>query len=259
MEKVIEISILELMTAYVFIVILFFILKLRGINREKQLIISTIRMTVQLVLVGYILGYIFEIKSLLLTFLIILIMATFAVFNIFNRVPEEIPRELKKIIALAMFPGTLLPLFYFMFVVIKPNPWYTPQYIIPIAGMIIGNSMTGITLGVHSLLEGFKSRADSVEAALMLGATPKMASQDIVNNAFDSAILPSLNSLVGMGIVFLPGMMTGQILAGLSPLTAISYQIAILLGIVGGVSFTMIILIQLGYKAFFNEYSQLKS
>ncbi|MCG4586258.1 ABC transporter permease, partial [Anaerosalibacter bizertensis] len=85
----------------------------------------------------------------------------------------------------------------------------------------------------------------------------KMASKDIVNNAFDASILPTINSMVGMGIVSLPGMMTGQILSGISPLIAVRYQIAIMLGIMGSVSLTVIIFLQLGYKTFFTKDSQL--
>ncbi|NLV47233.1 MAG: ABC transporter permease, partial [Clostridiaceae bacterium] len=79
----------------------------------------------------------------------------------------------------------------------------------------------------------------------------------ILDNAFDAAILPTINSMVGMGIVFLPGMMTGQILSGISPVTAIEYQIAIMLGILGSVALTVILFIQIGYKTFFNEQDQL--
>jgi putative ABC transport system permease protein len=78
-----------------------------------------------------------------------------------------------------------------------------------------------------------------------------------VDGAFDSAILPTINSMVGMGIVFLPGMMTGQILSGTSPVTAIEYQIAIMLGILGSVALTVILFVQMGYKTFFNERDQL--
>lgn len=123
--------------------------------------------------------------------------------------------------------------------------------------MIIGNSMTGIALGVNSLHAGMHDQKSKVEAALMLGATPKMASRDIVNQAFDAAMLPTINSMVTMGIVFLPGMMTGQILSGISPLVAVEYQIAIMLGIVGSVSLSVILFVQLGYRTYFNHRSQL--
>ncbi|MBT9142591.1 MAG: putative iron export permease protein FetB [Dehalococcoidia bacterium] len=96
-----------------------------------------------------------------------------------------------------------------------------------------------------------------VETALMLGATPKAAAKSIVDSAFGAAILPTINSMVGMGIVFLQGMMTGQILAGAFPVTAIQYQIAIMLGITGSVALTVILLIQFGYQTFFNQEQQL--
>ena len=91
----------------------------------------------------------------------------------------------------------------------------------------------------------------------MLGATPYDASKMVVNDAFSAAIMPTINSMVGMGVVFLPGMMVGQILSGISPLVAINYQIAIMLGIVGSVSLTIFILLQFGYKTFSNKRCQL--
>uniref|UniRef100_UPI0031593ACC ABC transporter permease n=1 Tax=Caloramator sp. Dgby_cultured_2 TaxID=3029174 RepID=UPI0031593ACC len=156
-----------------------------------------------------------------------------------------------------MVIGSLLSLLYFLFIIIRISPWYDPRYFIPIAGMLIGNSMTGVALGVNRLVDDIKKRKDEIEMALMLGATPKMAVKEIIDNTFDSAILPTINSMVGMGIVFLPGMMTGQILSGTSPLTAIKYQIAIMLGILGCVAITVIMFLQLGYKTYFNEEAQL--
>lgn len=156
-----------------------------------------------------------------------------------------------------MIVGTVSCLLYFLLVVVSISPWYDPRYFIPIAGMLIGNSMTGISLGVNRLIDEIQTQKNLVEGALMLGATPKIAAKQIVDNAFDSAILPTINSMVGMGIVFLPGMMTGQILSGTSPVTAIEYQIAIMLGILGSVALTVILFVQLGYKTFFNAQSQL--
>ena len=96
-----------------------------------------------------------------------------------------------------------------------------------------------------------------IEGTLMLGATPKQATKRLVNQAFDSAILPTINSMIGMGIVFLPGMMTGQILSGVDPLVSIEYQIAIMLGISGSVALTVLLFTTFGYRTFFNERNQL--
>ncbi|NBG89460.1 ABC transporter permease [Isachenkonia alkalipeptolytica] len=259
MNGIIDLSVFQVLLAYIFIVLLVVILRVKGIAREKEVLISSIRMTLQLILVGYVLVYLFESMYPLLTLLVLLVMESFAIYNIIQRAKSPLSRELKKIVALSMVLGTLTSLLFFLFVVIQISPWYDPQYFIPIAGMLIGNSMTGISLGVNRLAEGMKDQKTLVESALMLGATPKEAAKEVVDSAFDAAILPTINSMVGMGIVFLPGMMTGQILSGVSPVTAIAYQIAIMLGIVGSVSLTVILFVQLGYKSFFNERAQLKT
>lgn len=253
-----DLSIWQLGAAYIFIVILLVIVKIRGIDREKEILISSIRMTLQLVLVGYILAYVFKHSHPLYTIGITAIMLIFSVHNIYKRTKSPLSAEMRKIIALSMAAGTVSSLAYFVLVVLWVSPWYDPMYVIPIAGMIIGNAMTGISLGVNHLLEGMSSKRHLVEGALILGATPKVASKPIVNQAFDAAMLPTINSMVGMGIVFLPGMMTGQILGGASPLVAIEYQIAIMLGIVGSVSLSVILFVQLGYRTFFNSRSQMK-
>ena len=254
---VIKLEYYQLGFAYVFVLVLLFIVKSRGLSREKQIIIATIRMTLQLIVTGYALIYLFDNIHPLLTIVVVALMEIFAIFNIYKRANVSLSSKLKKIIAFSMVSGSLLSLTYFLFIVINVSPWYDPRYFIPIAGMLIGNSMTGISLGVNTLVEGFHSNKNIIETSLMLGATPKMATKKIVDNSFDSAILPTINSMVGMGIVFLPGMMTGQILSGTSPLLAIEYQIAIMLGILGSVSFTVISFVLLGYKSFFNDEDQL--
>ncbi|WP_240377320.1 ABC transporter permease [Bacillus piscicola] len=256
-DTLLELGFWQLLSAYLFIVVLLVIVKVRKISRSKEIFIATLRMTLQLLLVGYVLMYLFEHPHPLFTVVVVLLMLTFSIWNIYKRISRDLNRKMKQIIAVSIACGTLSSLLYFNFIVIQFSPWYEPRYFIPIAGMIIGNSMTGVTLGVQTLVEGMTEQRTRVEAALMLGASPKEASRKIVNQAFDTAILPTINSMVGTGIVFLPGMMTGQILAGVNPLTAIEYQIAVLLGIVGAVSLTVILFVQNGYKVFFNEKSQL--
>lgn len=257
MDNVIRLQLWQMISAYFFVLVLLFIVKLRGISREKEILIATLRMTIQLILTGYILSYLFNNSSPIYTIIAIVLMEIFAIHNIISRIKANISNQMKKIVAMSMFLGTILSLLYFIFVVINLSPWYNPRYFIPIAGMLIGNAMTGISLGVNNLVDKIHTQKNLVEAALMLGATPKMASKKIVNDAFDAAIIPTINSMVGMGIVFLPGMMTGQILSGTSPLTAIEYQIAIMLGILGSVALSVILFVQLGYKTFFNKDSQL--
>lgn len=254
----IDLTFWQLLTAYVFIAVLLVIVRVRGIQREKEIVIATLRMTLQLVLIGYVLVYVLEVRHPVYTILLVGLMEAFAIQNILKRSKSPLSKEMKWIVAFSMATGTLISIIYFMFIVIRLSPWFEPRYFITIGGMIIGNSMTGISLGINRLVDDMRTRRDKIEAALMLGATPQKAAKPYVNQAFDAAILPTINSMMGMGIVFLPGMMTGQVLSGTSPLSSIKYQIAIMLGIAGSVSLTVILFLYLGYKTFFTDKSQLK-
>ncbi|NLI58714.1 MAG: iron export ABC transporter permease subunit FetB [Clostridium sp.] len=256
MDDMIKLQLWQVAAAYAFVILLLIIVRLKGISREKEILISSVRMTLQLIFIGYLLTYIFEHPSPVYSVLILAVMEIFSIYTILKRTKIGFISKLGRIIAFSMSFGSVICFFYFLFIVINISPWYEPRYFIPIGGMLVGNSMTGITLGVNRLVDGMSTQKHLVEGALMLGATPKMAAKHIVDDAFDSAILPTINSMLGMGIVFLPGMMTGQILSGASPVDAISYQIAIMLGILGSVSLTVILFVQLGCKTFFNEQKQ---
>lgn len=258
MDGIIKISLIRLVSVYIFVLILLVIVKYKKVGHQNQIILASVRMTIQLILVGYLLTYIFENPDPLVIIGILIIMEGFAIFNIYGRVQNKISKQLKRIIAFSMVTGTLISIFYFMLIVVNLQPWFKPQYFIPLSGMLIGNSMTGICLGVEGLINGIKDNKNLIENALMLGAHPVDASRQISNRAFYNAILPTINSMLGMGIVFLPGMMTGQILAGAAPLTAIRYQIAIMMGILGSVTFTVYLLVNLGTKSFFNERAQIR-
>src|SRR5690606_12786226 len=116
------------------------------------------------------------------------VMEIFSIYTILKRTKISFMSKLGRIIAFSMSLGSITCFFYFLFIVINISPWYEPRYFIPIGGMLIGNSMTGITLGVNRLVDGMTSKKHLVEGALMLGATPKMATKAIVDDAFDSAI-----------------------------------------------------------------------
>lgn len=252
----IKLDLWRVLSAYIFVIILLIIVRKKKISREKQIIIATIRMTLQLSLVGYILIYIFDRVNVFFVMFITAIMIGFSIYTVISRANRKISPSLKKVIAISLSTGTIISLLYFLIVVINAKPWYDPKNFIPIAGMLIGNSMTGISLGLNNLFDGMYENREKIEQALMLGARPKVACQDVVKKAFDSAILPTINSMLTMGIVSLSGMMTGQILSGMSPIVATQYQIAIMLGILGSVSLSVIIFVEIGYRSFFNKKSQ---
>lgn len=257
-EGVIDLSVVDIALGYVFVLLVLWILKRQSIKRESVLIIATVRMTLQLVAMGLVLTVVLENPTPFVTFPIILVMVVFAVFTVFRKFKGQLNQSLKRVIMFSLPVGTLSTVFYFLFVVVRITPYYDPQYFIPISGMIIGNSMTGISLGIHTMINRFTDNKDEVVEALNLGARPKDASQPIISEAFDSAIMPTLTNMLGLGIIFLPGMMTGQILSGVMPMTAITYQIGIMLGILGGVSLTTYVFLRLAYRTFFNDQSQLR-
>ena len=258
-NQVMDLSVFQLAISYVFVLILLVIFKSRGIRREKQILIASVRMTVQLTVMGYILMYIFKTPSWWLTSLMILLMIFFAVFNALKRVKTAMSPQLKWITGVSLTLGSLGTAVFFILVVLQVQPWFNPQYFIPISGMIVGNSMTGISLGANRLCTDMQEKRPIIENSLMLGATPARAAREIVNDAFDSAILPTMNNMLTMGIVSLPGMMTGQILSGTFPMTAIKYQIGIMMAILGSTALCVVLFVTLGYKTFFTKDSRLNN
>jgi putative ABC transport system permease protein len=118
---------------------------------------------------------------------------------------------------------------------LRPDPWYDPRYAIPLLGMILGNAMTGVALGINTLTGGVAVRRSAVEARLMLGATRLEALGPVIRQSLRSALMPIINTMSATGVVSLPGMMTGQILGGVAPMEAVKYQILILFLISGAI------------------------
>ena len=117
---------------------------------------------------------------------------------------------------------------------IKPDPWYDPRYALPLLGMILGNTMNGVALGLNALITGAVREKSAVEARLALGHDIRTAMSGIVREAVRTGLIPIINAMAAAGIVSLPGMMTGQILAGIPPVEAVKYQILIMFLIAGG-------------------------
>ena len=256
-SAVMDLSVRQLALAYVFVLLLLVIFKTRGIRRERQILIASVRMTVQLTVMGYVLMYVFANPSWWLTLLMIALMLAFAVYNANKRVKAPMPPALRMLSAAALILGFAVTAVVFILGVLRVRPWFNPQYFIPVSGMIVGNAMTGLALGANRLCDAMRDKRAELENSLMLGATPARACREIVNAAFDSAILPTMNNMLTIGIVSLPGMMTGQILSGTFPLTAIKYQIGIMLSILGSTALSAVLFVSLGYRVFFTKDGRL--
>lgn len=186
------------------------------------------RMVVQLSLVGLVLSQIFAWQNVWAIALLLSLMTLVAGHTAVSRVKHRYPGIYRNAM-LSIFLSSWLITGYFLSVVNAPSPWYLPQYLIPLLGMVLGNGISGIALALERFLSLMQLQQADIEARLALGATRWEAVKDVFRTALQAGITPILNSMLAAGLVSLPGMMTGQILGGASPQQAVNYQIVILL------------------------------
>ncbi len=208
----------------------------------KRLVIAVTRMVVQLLLVGSILSWLFAAPSPFWTLLAAFVMVAFAGYEIVSRQD----RPLKGLWSAGLGAGSMTVASMVIVLLalttqIRPDPWYHPQYMIPILGMILGNTMTGVSLGLNTLTNAVRREAGAIEAGLILGMSRHKAMQGVVRQSLRNGLMPLINAMSVMGLVSLPGMMTGQILAGAAPQEAVKYQILIMFLIGGATGFGVII------------------
>ena len=200
----------------------------------RRMGIAALRMVIQLSLVGLVLKVILTTKSPWLTALVATVMVSVAGYEVMAR--QE--RRLKGVWGYGLGTATMLlgasvVMLFALNVVIRPDPWYDPRYAIPMFGMILGNAMTGIAVGLTALSNDLASRRPAIEAHLLTGATRWQALAPAMRRAATAGLIPIINAMAATGVVSLPGMMTGQILAGADPEQAVRYQILVMLLISG--------------------------
>lgn len=246
-------SIASLIIASLLVMIPIFISYREHLGLEKEIVVSILRAIIQLIVVGYVLDVIFGLENPIFTALFVLIMISNAAFNTKKR--GEGIKGVVRISFIAMLVGTSITM---TILVLSGAIAFTPNEIIPVAGMVVSNSMVAIGLSYKQLNQSFKNRRAEVEVKLSLGADIKVASKDILRECIKTAIIPTIDSAKTLGIVALPGMMTGLILAGTSPLEAIKFQIMVTFMILSSTSIATIIATYMSYISFFNERKQLR-
>lgn len=255
MNDIIQLNLLQFSLIYLLLILVLILMKKSKISQSRLLLLGTFRMSLQLVLAGFILTAIFDNPHPLFTVAYVAAMVIFSVTRILRKNPW-MNRAFRWSVSLSLTFTGLLILGYFTQIVIGVS-LFNPQYTIPLAGMIIGNAMTGITLALKTFHESLISGRSRMETLLNLGASPKQILLPDVNRALETALLPTMNSMLGMGIIALPGMMTGQILSGTSPSTAILYQIAIMVAITAAVCLAAFCSLHFGYRSLYNQRDQL--
>jgi putative ABC transport system permease protein len=196
---------------------------------ERSIAIATLRMVVQLGAIGFVLKLIFEQTSPLLTGAMALVMVAVAGHEALARQERRVGGWMAYGIGSGMlfFVG-LVATVYTMTVIIRPDPWYAPRYVLPILGMILGNVLTGVSLVFNTVTQTAKRDRAAIEARLALGESRFEATSGVAVHAVKTGLMPMLNAMAATGVVSLPGMMTGQILAGVDPIEAAKYQVMIM-------------------------------
>lgn len=226
---------------------------------ERTLFINAVRMTVQLMAIGFVLKFIFVQTSPLWTLGLGLCMVLLA-----GR--EALARQTRRFkgwwayglgASTLLFVG-LLAILFGVGVLIRPEPWYTPRFVLPILGMILGNTLTGISLGLDTLTTAANRERASIEARIALGHTRFEAIGAVTRQALKTGMMPIINAMAATGIVALPGMMTGQILAGVDPVEATKYQVLIMFLIAGGTALGTLMAVLGGARLLTDERHRLR-
>ncbi|HEY2491890.1 MAG TPA: iron export ABC transporter permease subunit FetB [Paenibacillus sp.] len=229
-----------------FIMLTMFISVWKKLDLEKDIAIGTIRSAVQLLLVGYVLQFIFQSDQMIYLILIIIFMICIASWNAGKR-GKGIPGMVWRI-ALAITTSELL----MMGILLGLNVIQaTPQYIVPISGMTIGNAMIVSGLFINHIKQEFRASKGEIETLLSLGATAQQAIHDVRKRAVKFSMIPTIDGMKTVGLVQLPGMMTGMIIAGADPVEAVRYQILIVFSFTGSAAITSMLLSALIYRRLF--------
>ncbi|QSS98951.1 iron export ABC transporter permease subunit FetB [Pontibacillus sp. ALD_SL1] len=248
-----EISNQSLLFLVVFVLVPLTLSYYYQLGLSKGIIWSSIRGTIQLFAIGYLLTYLFDLPAYIGIPFMLTIMITVASFHA-RKKGKGLPSVLGIIfIGLIVIEVSVLGL-WLVFDMIE----FTPNEVIPMSGMVIGNSMIAMGLALERLKSEFKENEGRLTAALSLGAEPKQASQIIIQRTLGASLIPNVDKLKTIGLVQLPGMMTGLILGGVSPIMAIKYQLVISLSIFSAVSLSAIYITLMMYKYFYNNKMQLK-
>lgn len=209
---------------------------------EKRLAVTALRMVVQLALVGLLLQVLFAQSSPVWTGMMALVMAAAAGHEVVSRQRRRLSGAAPYIIGTAtlLFVGTLFTVIA-VAGLIGAEPWTSPRYFLPLLGMVLGNAMTGVSLVLDAVTGAAERERGAIEARMALGAPRFAAFEDVLRRGLEIGLMPILNAMAVAGVVSLPGMMTGQILAGGDPLEAAKYQMMILFVIAGATALSVML------------------
>ncbi|MFH1923479.1 MAG: iron export ABC transporter permease subunit FetB [Planctomycetota bacterium] len=226
------------------------------LGMERSLLVAGVRTVVQLLLVGLVLEWVFRVSRWYTVIALMIVMTVVAGATAAGRTERTYPGIWISAIVSVWASSWLITAFALFAVIQGMDRWYQPQYAIPLLGMVLGNTLNGVSLGLNTLTETLALRRDEVDAQLALGATRWEAARAPVRHAVRVGMIPIINAMTIVGIVSLPGMMTGQLLSGIPPIQAVKYQIVIMFLIASATALGTVGVVLLSYRRLFNADHQ---
>lgn len=226
---------------------------------RNQILVSALRTMVQLLLIGMVLKWLFDTAHPAFIALMSLIMLSVAGREVMVRQGRRLTGWWSfGVGTVSMFLSSFTVTLFALGAIIGNDPWYAPQYAIPLLGMLLGNTMNGVSIAMDRLTQTAWQQRQQIEGRLMLGASAQEAICDLKREAVRSGLIPIINAMAAAGLVSLPGMMTGQILAGADPVEAVKYQIMIMFLISVGTGLGTLASVRLVSQRLFDERQRLR-
>jgi len=225
---------------------------------SRSLLVAGTRMVVQLLLVGLVLQFVFALNRPLPVLGIALVMAALAGVAAVNRTRRRFPGVMWDSL-LTVVTAAFLVTGASLLGILRVRPWFEAQYAIPLLGMVLGNTLNGISLALDRFMEGVADGREAIESRLALGASRWEAAHGLVQESLRTGMIPTINAMMVMGVVSLPGMMTGQILAGAAPTDAVRYQIVIMFMIASATALGALGVTLLAFRGLFDARDRLRS
>ena len=253
-----ELSWLGMGLIYILLLIPLVLNRILGLKISRNLLQTVIHMSLQLILIGYYLEVLFHLNNLWLNIGWLMVMMLIANITTLKRAHLSLSRMLAgQFVAIGI--SFLTVLFYFLLVALRLSPWYDAAYLVTIGGMLLGGIMRGNVVALERFYSALQQRNREFIAMQLMGATPQEACRPFFVEAMQAALMPHLANMATVGIVSLPGMMTGQMISGGSPLTAIRYQVAIMVTMFVAMELSSFLSIKFSLRKAFDERGNLRT
>lgn len=256
--ETIDISIYSLLLVFLLLVVPVILSRVYGLGLIKPLLGSAVRMTVQLVLIGMFLKYLFLWNNAALNLLWLIVMILVAVFSAIRGSSMK-PGKILVPVFISFALATLAVIFYINMFVIRLDYVFDARYLIVLGGMLLGNSLRGNIVGIDTFYKSLRKDMKKYQHVLSLGASRNEAVRPYMKESIRLALKPTIASIATIGIVALPGMMTGVILGGASPEVAIKYQVMIMISIVVSTIISVLLTILMTSRVCFTRFGTLQS